>query len=47
MNLQTRYSMLEKVNKNHAKELLENNKKCAQERFEYYKGLENKLSKNE
>ncbi len=45
LNLQTRYSMLEKVNKEHAKELLENNKKCAQERYEYYKSLEN-VNKN-
>ncbi len=45
LNLQTRYSMLEKVNKKHAKELLENNKKCAQERYEYYKSLEN-VNKN-
>ncbi len=42
LNSQTRYSMLGKVNKENAKELLEENKKCAIERFEYYKSLENK-----
>ena len=38
---QTRYSMLKKVNPNEAKKLLEENKKEAIKRYEYYKSLEN------
>ncbi len=40
LNLQTRYSMLSKVNNEKSNELLKNNKKNAIERFEYYKSLE-------
>jgi len=39
LNSQTRYSMLDKVNKKESIELLEENKKNAIERFEYYSGL--------
>ena len=42
LNLQTRYSMLKKVNPNHAEELLDLNKKEAIARYEYYKNLETK-----
>lgn len=40
LNLQTRYSMLNKVNKENADFLLSENKKLAIERYEYYKSLE-------
>ena len=40
LNLQTRYSMLEKINPEHSKDLLEENKKNAIERYEYYKSLQ-------
>ena len=39
LNLQTRYSSLEKVNKEHSSELLEDNKLDAIKRYEYYKNL--------
>jgi len=39
LNMQTRYSMLDKVSEN-SKELLENNKKEAIERYNYYKNLD-------
>ncbi len=39
LNLQTRYSALEKVNKEHSSELLEDNKLDAIKRYEYYKNL--------
>ncbi len=37
---QTRYSMLEKVNKEHANNLLEQNKKEAMDRYKYYSDLQ-------
>ena len=40
LNLQTRYSMLDKVNKENYKELLEDNKNSAKERYEYYSSLQ-------
>ena len=40
LNSQTRYSNLEKVNKEEAKALLEKNKKDAIEKFEYYSNLQ-------
>ncbi len=40
LNLQTRYSMLNKVNKENSKELLEQNKQDAIERYEYYSSLQ-------
>ena len=40
LNLQTRYSMLYKINKENSRELLEENKKNAIERYEYYKSLQ-------
>ena len=40
LNLQTRYSNLEKVNKEEAKTLLEQNKQDAIEKFEYYSNLQ-------
>ena len=40
LNLQTRYSMLNKINKDNAKNLLEQNKKDAIERYEYYSSLQ-------
>ena len=40
LNKQTRYSMLKKINPEHAKELLEDNKANAIKRYEYYKSLE-------
>ena len=40
LDLQTRYSMLEKVNKESYKELLEENKNNAKERYEYYNNLQ-------
>ena len=39
---ETRYKMISAVNKDRAKELLENNLNNAKERFEYYKNLETK-----
>ena len=39
---QTRYSMLEKINPEQAKELLKQNKENAIKRYEYYQSLENK-----
>ena len=40
LNLQTRYSMLEKVNKEESSWLLEENKNAAKERYEYYSSLQ-------
>ncbi len=40
LSLQTRYSMLKSVNPNEAEKLLEENKKNAMEKFEYYSNLE-------
>ena len=40
LDSQTRYSMLPKVNKENAMELLKENKENAKERYEYYKALE-------
>lgn len=42
LNLQTRYSMLDKINKEDSKALLEENKNNAIERFKYYSSLEEK-----
>ncbi len=42
LNSQTRYSMLEKINPNEAKELLKQNKMNAIRRYDYYKSLESK-----
>lgn len=39
---QTRYKMLEKINKEHAKELLQENKENAMKRFHYYQTLAQK-----
>ena len=39
LSLQTRYSMLKSVNPNEAEKLLEENKKNAMEKFEYYSNL--------
>ena len=41
LNFQTRYSMLNKVNKEEAQELLKLNKQDAIERYEYYSNLQN------
>jgi len=38
---QTRYAMLEAINPEHAKKLLENQKEEAMKRYEYYRALEN------
>lgn len=43
LNIQTRYSMLSKVNKNSYKELLDKNKKNAMERYEYYSSFEKNI----
>jgi len=40
LNLQTRYSMLDKVNGENSKELLKENKENAIERYEYYSSLQ-------
>ena len=40
LNKQTRFKMLYKLNSEHANELIEDNKKNAIERFEFYKSLE-------
>ena len=40
LNLQTRYSMLKNINKENSEELLEENKRNAKERFEYYSSLQ-------
>ena len=40
LNLQTRYSMLNKVNKEEAEELLKQNKQDAIEKYEYYSSLQ-------
>ena len=40
LNLQTRYSMLNKVNKENSEDLLNENKKNAIERYEYYSNLQ-------
>ena len=40
LNLQSRYFMLDKINQENSKELFEENKKNAIERYEYYKNLE-------
>ena len=40
LNLQTRYSMLDKVNKEESKELLEQNKNNAIEKYNYYNSLQ-------
>ena len=37
---QTRYAMLEAINKEHAKELLARQKEEAMKRYEYYQSLE-------
>ena len=40
LNFQTRYSMLKNINKEHADELLKENKENAKERYEYYSSLQ-------
>ena len=40
LNLQTRYSMLNKINKDNSEELLLQNKQNAQEKYEYYNNLQ-------
>ena len=40
LNLQTRYSMLKNINKENSQELLEENKRNAKDRFEYYSSLQ-------
>ena len=40
LNSQTRYSMLDKVNKEEAKELLKTNKEDAIEKYNYYSNLQ-------
>ena len=46
LNLQTRYSMLNKVNQENSNTLLNEAKECAKERYEYYSSLQkvNKIS---
>ena len=39
LNTQTRYTMLKRINPNHAEELLQNQKKDSMKKFEYYKKL--------
>lgn len=43
---QTRYAMLEAINPTHAKELLQNQKQAAIERYQFYQSLEEKSKKN-